>query len=105
MVADRKDLLKRKLELIKEGTRQDIAGSAYTVHMVNTSTKKKLTTIMKELLDAEHPSKIIGALIEEDDHLAIEGCSSKHSSFIKLVKRQMKTVASPLLNFVFTNTL
>ena len=41
---------------------------------------------MKLVLDVEHPSKFIGAMVEDDDQLVIEGCSLKYQSFMRLVK-------------------
>ena len=130
ITADSKDFLKRKLDSLKERllaaprpegvgeggqlstdgpafpeAKRTRPGPTYTVHMVNTSTKRKLDTERKVLLDGNPQTKIIGALAADDGVMEIEGCDKKYQKLLEIIKKQLRTASPPLGNYAFTNAL
>ena len=77
----------------------------YTIHIVNTSTKRRLNDQLKNILSIASPTKCIGAVIELDGKLSIEGYREKYEEPLRLIKKQFKTANPALSNFAYSNAL
>jgi hypothetical protein len=77
----------------------------YTIHIVNTSTKRRSNDQLKNILSIASPTKCIGAVIELDGKLSIEGYREKYEEPLRLIKKQFKTANPALSNFAYSNAL
>ena len=77
----------------------------YTIHIVDTSTKRKLNDQLKRILGTASPTKCIGAVIELDNKLSVEGYREKYEEPLRLIKKQLKTANPALSNFAYSNAL
>ena len=77
----------------------------YTIHIVDTSTKRKLNEQLKGLLSTASPTKSIGAYIEMDNKLSIMGDREKYEEVMRLTHKQLKTASPAPSNSEYLNVL
>ena len=77
----------------------------YIMHVIDTSPTKKLLIQLRTIFKDDMPAKLIGAILELDGSLAIQGDGTKYGEILKIMRRQIKSANPTLKGYRYTNLI